>query len=462
MIGWEAEKIAAICGARLLENPHARGDSGPTRAVIDSRQVAPGELFIGLPGERTNGGTYAAQTLQRGAWGVLVQSQHSQELKGSGEGVVLEHPDPLTAMQTLARVWREELQAKVVGITGSTGKTSTKDILFALLDLQRRTVRSPENHNTEIGLALAILAAPADTEILVLEMAMRGPGQIAELTEIAKPDVGIITNIGPVHLEMLGSIEAIAAAKAELIEGLAPGASIILPAGEALLESHLRDDLHTITFGEDGQVRLTERRQDGSVTIEAGNERITLRPSFAQPHNLRNLVAAVAAAQALGITSQGDLEVRFSALRGERLRLADGITVINDCYNANPISMRAAIDDLAQTAPARRVAVLGDMLELGPEELRFHREIAEYAAAQGVDVLVAVGPLAAVMAETFNAEMHTVEDAQAAAQLLTQMLKGNDTVLVKGSRGVGMEHIAAILQASLLTDRPVGGMEPGD
>ena len=301
-----------------------------------------------------------------------------------------------------------------MGITGSTGKTSTKDILAALAATQRRVASSPENRNTEIGLPLAVLAAPAGTEVLVLEMAMRGAGQIAELTAIAEPDVGVIVNVGPVHLELLGTLEAIAAAKAELIAGLAAGSAAVVPVAEPLLDPHLRTDLKTITFGEGADVSLERVLPDGEVLIGAHGREIALRPSFAQAHNLRNLLAAVAAALALGIDPQGSLDVRFSALRGERRELPGGVVVIDDCYNANPMSMRAAIDDLAETAPARRVAVLGDMLELGPEAPRLHREIGLYAAERGVDLLVTVGPLAAEMRSEFAGESYAVADAEPA------------------------------------------------
>jgi UDP-N-acetylmuramoyl-tripeptide--D-alanyl-D-alanine ligase len=340
--------------------------------------------------------------------------------------------------------------SKLVAITGSTGKTSTKDILAGLLSPQVRTVASPENFNTDIGLPLAVLAAPADTEVLIVEMAMRGAGQIAELTAIAEPDVGVIVNIGPAHLEQLGSLQAIAAAKAELIAGLAPGSCIVIPSDEPLLAAHLRADLRTVRFGQGGDVTLKARRPDGEVVIGEGARSIALRPSFRQAHNLDNLLAAVAAARAIGVTPRGRVDVRFSSLRGERLDLSGGVVLINDCYNANPMSMRAAIDELAETSAARRVAVLGDMLELGPDAPRMHGEIAKHAAARGVELLVTVGPLAAEMRESFPGEVHCVNDADAAAALLERLLREGDVVLVKGSRGVGLERVAAVLAA----DRP--------
>jgi UDP-N-acetylmuramoyl-tripeptide--D-alanyl-D-alanine ligase len=458
--GWDAARVAAAAGALLVQQPSQTvAEPGPRRATIDSRAAQAGDLFVGLPGERVDGGRYALRALSAGAWGVLVAPEHARAAVEAGApGVVLEHRDPLAGLQALARAWQRELRAagtKVVAITGSTGKTSTKDILAALLAARPATVAcseqdarglltvaSPDNFNTEIGLPLAVLDAPAGTEALVLEMAMRGPGQIAELTAIAEPDVGVIVNVGPVHLELLGSIEAIAAAKAELIVGLGAGATVVIPAAEPLLNRHLRADVRTVTFGEGGDVELVERRPHGQVLVRHGNDDIELWPSFGQTHNLRNLLAAVAATRALGRTPEGRVQVRFSALRGERLTLPGGVVLIDDCYNANPMSMRAAIDDLAETAPARRVAVLGDMLELGLEELRFHREIGAHAADREIDVLVTVGPLAREMRAAFAGEAHSAPDAAAAAELLGALLREGDTVLVKGSRGVGLELVA--------------------
>jgi UDP-N-acetylmuramoyl-tripeptide--D-alanyl-D-alanine ligase len=476
---WDARRIAATMGARLAAGPAA--DGGPAGVSVDSRALRAGELFVGLRGERTDGGAHAAVALEAGAWGVLVAGEHAHAtlaahgrlLRQAAEtsapgarrpGAVLVSEQPLAALHALARAWREELGergARVVAVTGSTGKTSTKDILAALLGVQgKRVAASPANFNTEVGLPLALLAAPRDSELLVLEMAMRGAGQIAQLTEIARPQVGVIVNVGPAHLELLGSLEAIAAAKAELIAGLEPGCCAVVPVGERLLERHLRADVRTITFGEGGEVRLAARQADGWVVVEHGGERIELRPSFAQAHHLRNLLAAVAAARALGVTPSGELNVRFTAMRGERIELAGGVSVIDDCYNANPMSMRAAIDELVQMAPRRKLAVLGEMLELGVDGPRFHRELGEYASARGVDLVVTVGPLARAIASPsgedardeartgFTGESFHATDAPAAAELLAGLLREGDTVLVKGSRAVGLERVVAARRAA--------------
>ncbi len=232
----------------------------------------------------------------------------------------------------------------------------------------------------------------------------------------------------------------------------------MLPAGEPLLAPHLRPGLRTITFGDGGDVRLRERLPGGRVLIEHDGEPIELQPSFAEAHNLGNLLAAVAAARALGYTPAGRLDVEFSAMRGQRELLAGGVTLIDDCYNANPMSMTAAIDELAESGPGRRVAVLGDMLELGPRAAEMHRALGEHARARGVELLVAVGPLASAIAEGFGGEAVVLADAQAAARRLGELVRDGDTVLVKASRGVGLERAAdAVRAARERQDVPRGG-----
>ena len=271
---------------------------------------------------------------------------------------------------------------------------------------------------------------------------MRGPGQIAELAAIAEPDVGVIVNIGPVHLELLGTIERVAAAKAELIRDLGPDATAVVPAGEPLLEEHLRDDLETITFGPDGDVRL-ESFDGRHAVIHARGERIELELPFDEDYNVANTVAAVAAATALGIKPDGPVEVAFSSLRGEVVELGGGVTVVNDCYNANPMSMRAALEHLAASPADRRIAVLGGMAELGEDGPRFHREIGHLADALGIDILVTVGELALPYAEEFGGDLHQGGDAEEAGALLEEIAGPGDRVLVKGSRSVGLEKVLA-------------------
>jgi UDP-N-acetylmuramoyl-tripeptide--D-alanyl-D-alanine ligase len=431
---WDVERVADAAGAALLR----RAEGSPRRAVIDSREVGPGDLFVGLPGSQVDGGAFAAAALGAGAWGVLVAPDRAVGLPGGG--AVLAADDPLAALGAMARAWRRELGASVIAVTGSVGKTSTKDLTAALVAPHRRVVASHANFNTDIGMPLEILAAPAGTEVLVLEAAMRGFGQIADLAAICEPDVAVITNIGPVHLEQVGSLEGVARAKAELLQGLEGTA--IVPAGEPLLDPYLRPGLTVTRFGDGGDVRL-----DGDVVVARG-ERLDLELGFRARHHRKNALAAVAAALAIGVRPSGRLEAPLAALRGERVTLPGGAVIINDCYNASPLSMRAALDDLAAQAPSgRRIAVLGDMLELGAEELALHREVGGAAAAAGVDVLVTVGPRAVAMLDAFDGESYAVADAAEAAALAGELLESGDLVLVKGSRGVGLEVVAEALAA---------------
>jgi UDP-N-acetylmuramoyl-tripeptide--D-alanyl-D-alanine ligase len=408
--------------------------------VIDSREAGPGDLFVGLPGASADGGEFAQMALNSGAWGAIVASKSAEGLRG---GVVIAVEEPLAGLQRLAREWRRELGAQVIGVTGSTGKTSTKDILAALLRPQLKTHFNRENLNTEIGLPLTILEAERGTEAMVLEMAMRGAGQIADLVAIAEPDVGLIVNVGPVHLELLGTIEAVAAAKAELIRDLGPGAVAVVPAGEPLLEPHLRDDIETVTFGPGGDVRLRSfDAATGRAVIDARGTEVVLTLGYKEPHNVQNTVAAVAAATALGLHPEGSVDVLFSSLRGEVVELDGGVTVVNDCYNANPMSMRAALEHLASTPAERRVAVLGTMAELGPDSDRFHREIGALADRLGIDVLITVGETALPIAEGFaSGERYAVGTPEEAGAMLEELAREGDRVLVKGSRSAGLERV---------------------
>jgi UDP-N-acetylmuramoyl-tripeptide--D-alanyl-D-alanine ligase len=432
--GW----VASAAGGELVAgDPDA---PGPRRAVVDSREAGDGDLFVGLRGERDDGGRFARAALDGGAWGVLVAPEHARDAAAAGRPAIAA-PDPLAALASLARAWRRELGCPVAGITGSTGKTSTKDILAALLRSRWPSAHANrENLNTEIGLPLTILAAERGTEAMVLEMAMRGAGQIAELTAIAEPEVGLIVNVGPVHLELLGTVERVAAAKAELIRDLRPGAACVVPAGEPLLEPHLRDDLDTITFGDGGDVRLLGF-DDGVARIDARGTEVVLELSYAEPHNVLNTVAAVAAATALGVVPSGRVEVSFSSLRGEVVELGGGVTVVNDCYNANPMSMQAALDHLASSPADRRIAVLGTMAELGSDGERFHRDIGRHAAELGLDVLVTVGEPALPYGEAFDGETHAVASPEEARAILEELARPGDRVLIKGSRSAGLERV---------------------
>ena len=445
MIELSPERIAAGAGATIAQQG---GGGRPDRAVIDSRGVCAGDLFFALPGERADGGEFAADALAAGAWGVVVDPARSRLLigEGAGGGWIFAAEDPLAALQGLATAWRRELGCPVVGITGSVGKTSVKDICRAILPM--RVHASRENFNTEIGLPLAVLEAPPETEALVLEMAMRGRGQISELSRIAEPDVGAITNIGPVHLELLGTMEAIAEAKAEILGGLRESGRAVIPEDEEALEPHLHESLVTITFGPGGDVFCRSYDSDGrsiDAVIGTPDGEQTFRFPFGELHNLQNALAAIAIGTALEAPidrmSQRAPGITFSRLRGELVELPGEILLVNDCYNANPVSMRAALEHLASLeANGRHVAVLGEMLELGPNAEEYHREVGAHARQLGVGPIVGVGELGRDYAPDAWAP-----DAEAATPLADAMVEPGDVVLVKGSRGVGLEVVAEAL-----------------
>jgi UDP-N-acetylmuramoyl-tripeptide--D-alanyl-D-alanine ligase len=438
-VNLSAEQISLALGAEIV----AEGGAGsPERGEIDSRHAGPGSLFFGLRGESVDGGEFAASAIAAGAWGVVIGRERAAGVEGAWVFAVEE---PLAALQGLARAWRRSLGARVVGVTGSVGKTSVKDIARALLP--GRVHANRENLNTEIGLPLTVLEAPAGTDLLVLEMAMRGPGQIAELGAIAEPEVAVITNVGPVHVELLGSVEAIAAAKAEILTALPADGTAIVPADAGELEQHLGAAPRLLRFGPGGDVEAGEQRVEEGVTealivTPAGSQRFHF--PFTEAHNLTNALAAVALGVALGapLSEMADraASIGFSRFRGERLELGDGIVLVNDCYNANPVSMRAALDHLGTLGAERTVAVLGEMAELGPGAAAFHREVGEHARAQGVDLLIGVGE----PARDYDPD-ELVASPQDAAELLAARLERGDAVLVKGSRSAGLEAVAETL-----------------
>ena len=443
MISQKGDWIALAAGAEVLREG---GEGGPERAEIDSRSVDEGDLFVGLPGENVDGGRFAPGALEAGAWGVLVAPDRAEEAlraDDGGSGWILAARSPLDSLQSLARSWRSELGARVLGITGSTGKTTVKDICRTILPAEVHA--SPENFNTEIGLPLAVLSAPEETEVLVLEMGMRGVGQIAELAAIASPDVAVITNVGPVHIELLGSVEAIAAAKAEIIDGLRPGGTAVVPSEASLLEPHLGRAPKLLRFGPGGDVEstwvLAEDGETDAIVRTPGGEQAFNFP-FVEAHNLENALAAIAAGIALGYPPEEMAALApgivFSRLRGELVELPENAILINDSYNANPISMRAALDHLSSLdVSGRRLAVLGEMRELGPEAGSYHREIGEHARKVGVDLIIGVGDLASEYVPD-----EQVADADAAADALRDAIGPGDAVLVKGSRAIGLERVA--------------------
>jgi UDP-N-acetylmuramoyl-tripeptide--D-alanyl-D-alanine ligase len=377
---------------KLIARPWADEVTG---MQVDSRRIEEGDLFVAVGG----GEDFIEHALARGASAALVPS------------------DEFAALAAIAGAVRDRSRARVVGITGSTGKTSTKDILFALCAPHRRTIANEGNYNTEIGVPLTICRIEEDTELCISELGMRGPGQIAWLASFVRPDIGVITNIGPAHLEFLGSIENIARAKAELIEALPPG-GIAVVADEPLLEPYLtRSD-------------LTVKRVDTTAALP-------FETSYTSQHQLENTRTAIAVAEALDIPLPETLDVEFSKFREEERALpGDGI-LLNDCYNANPVSMRAALEHfVVRAGDRRRVAVLGDMLELGPAAPEYHREIRDLVRELGIEQVIAVGELAREYGGNW------VATAPEAAERLRAELRPGDAVLVKGSLGVGLAVVA--------------------
>jgi UDP-N-acetylmuramoyl-tripeptide--D-alanyl-D-alanine ligase len=424
-------EVAAVAPGKLEA---AEGADRVTGVKIDSRRVQAGDLFVAVG----RGVEFTRDALARGAAAALIPE------------------DAFRALAALARTVRERSSARAVGVTGSIAKTSTKDILGALCRPHRRTVVAEGSQNNEIGLPLTLCRIEEDTQIVILEMGMRGLGQIAALCETARPDVGVITKIGPVHLELLGTIERVAEAKAELVHALPPGGTAVVPAGDAHLEPYLnRDDVELIRFGTGGDIQLksfTPSRDESDLEIEAFGRTLTLTFSFASRYNATNALAALAAYHALGLpldeAYRGAANVKLSRWRGEETPLPGDGLLINDAYNANPLSMSAALEHLAERAgPRRKVAVLGDMAELGPGGPAYHREVGAVAARMGITALVAIGPLARGFLEGARGVPETrwaptVEEGLVA---LRSLLRPGDCVLVKGSRAMGLEAIADAL-----------------
>jgi UDP-N-acetylmuramoyl-tripeptide--D-alanyl-D-alanine ligase len=424
------EDVRAAGRGELALAPAVERFSG---VEIDSRRCGPGDLFVAIGGGRE----FVADALARGAAGAFVPE------------------DPYAALAALGGLMRSRSEAAVVAVTGATGKTSTKDILAALCRPHLRTVAAEASHNNEIGLPLTLTRIDRDTEVAVVELAMRGLGQIAQLAAIARPVIGLVTGVGPVHLELVGSVERVAEAKGELLAALPPGGTAIVPADERLLEPYLRGDLQTITFGEGGDVRLLAFRADGresELEVDVFGEQATIRFNVASRHNADNAVAALAAYRALGLpldrAQEGARDVVLSRWREEEHELPGDVLLLNDCYNANPMSMRAALAHLRERGAGRRlVAVLGGMAELGAASPAYHREVGEAAGRAGVDVLVTVGELAEgyLQGASAVAERRTVGRPDDAVAMLRDLLRPGDCVLVKGSRAVGLEAVCEAL-----------------
>ena len=406
-----------VSEVRELELGTLDGDGTITGVRIDSRLAGPGDLFVAVG---------------RGA-------EFVGEARAAGAATLVP-ADAFAALAAIAKRVRERSSARVVGITGSTGKTSTKDILAALCSPVVRTIASEASFNNELGVPLTLCRLEPETELLIVEMGMRGFGQIAELCSYVRPDAGVITAIGPAHLERVGDVAGVARAKAELLVALPSGGAAVVPAGVSELEPFLRDDLHVRRVPPLDDVHV--ERDDAGATIRFGGREI--RFNLTARHQLANALTALEAYDLLGLpldrAGEGAAAVEVSRWRGEELPLPGGGLAINDAYNANPDSLRAALRHLRERAgEGRAIAVLGGMAELGDTAGAYHRELAELADSLDVR-LIAVGEIGRLYGAT-----DWVPDADAAVDRLGSLVLPGDTVLVKASRSVGLEGVAPAL-----------------
>jgi UDP-N-acetylmuramoyl-tripeptide--D-alanyl-D-alanine ligase len=454
------QDAAAWCGASLHE---AEGGIRFTGVSTDTRTLQPGQLFVPLAGDRFDGHEYLATARSMGASASLWQCGRPVPADPGIPLVLVE--DTLTALQQLAQRYLDSLGAKVAAVTGSNGKTTTKDLLFSVLKTRFRVHKTEGNFNNHIGLPLTILRAPADTEVFVLEMGMSGFGEISLLSRLARPDLAVITNIGEAHLLQLGSRRNIARAKLEIAVGLRPGGVMIINGDEPLLQElagmALPEGAELITFGETETNRYSVSGIDVSAdrtgfTVRTGSVDARYEIPIPGKHNAVNALAAIAAGSVLGMTreeiAEGLQGTKLTGMRIERTAAANGAVVLNDAYNASPTSVRAALRLLEglNGYGAKRL-VLGDMLELGPEEADFHAEIGSSLSPATADYVYLFGPLSARTAEAAQAVMPAgavrhFADKRELEQTLARELSPDDLVLVKASRGMKLEEIVSALQ----------------
>ena len=461
MLTASVDTVISAVGGELLSGSPSKVISD---VCIDSRCVKPGCMFVALPGEHADGHDFLAAAMDAGARLIVVSRTAEQlvellEVAERRDVAVVRVDDALRAVQDLAKYHRSRLHCEVLGITGSTGKTGTKDFVMAVLSAGKRVVGTQDNRNNELGVPLTVLAANADTEVLVVEMGMRGVGQITQLCAVAQPTLGLLTNVGTSHIELLGSEDAVAEAKGELVRCLPRTGAAFLNGDDEYSARIAVTTVAAVTFyglSDMCSVRAEsiELNADScaSFTLVAGpaSARVTL--PVPGRHNVYNALAAAAVALhvgvSLGVIAEKLGSARMSAMRMQVINGANGVTVVNDAYNANPASMRAAVDTLAaMAAQGKRVAVLGDMAELGSLTELAHFRIGEAVARLGIDELVTVGPRARRIAEGALAErmpaarVHTCETIEQAAKALDALVSAGDVVLVKASRVMGLEVV---------------------
>ena len=427
----------------------------------DTRSLKPGELFFALRGPTHDGNSFAREASDKGAAGIVLCAAAGHvppEVALVGRDVpVLLHPDPRAMLADLARWHRARLPARVIGVTGSCGKTTTKNILVELLGSRMTTIGSPNSFNNDIGVPLTLFLADDATEALVVEIGTNGPGEIAHLSSIALPDAGIVTTVGAAHLEGLGSIEGVAVEKSALVESIPADGFVVLNADNPWTRSmRRRARCRVLTFSLEGEGDLDAREvwfHPGGTTFRLDGREIT--SPLLGLHNVQNLLAALAACRGLGLEIDEVLPAvsRLRAGRGRLDRIQCGrYTLIDDSYNANPESARASVRTLAGLhGHSRRVLVLGDMLELGPLAPELHHEIGVEAAKCGIDLLVLVGELTRATAAGALSEglaphrvLH-VADTDEAIVSVPRLLETGDVVLVKGSRRTGLDRLVKAL-----------------
>lgn len=426
---------------------------------IDSRTVREGELFVAIRGDRFDGHDFVAAAIGKGAWGAIVGRNSFGDVPRAASGLrnVLSVNDPLESLQEMSRLHRQRHEVPFVGITGSNGKTTTKEMTAGILGLAGAILKNEGNLNNHIGVPLTLLRMERTHRAAVIEMGMSAAGEITLLTRLADPTVGVITNIGPAHLEFLGNTDNVARAKGELLEAMDQGGTAVLNADDRYFETLRKRFPGTVrSFGiekpADVSARDIRQERDATVfTIVVPGSSAAVRLQSVGRHNVLNALAAAAAAMAAGAkledVTDGLDRFRPLSMRSE-LRTIKGRTVLADCYNANPDSTRAALETLALLkGGGRTVAVLGDMLELGDVAVQAHREIGAAAARLGIDVLIAAGGFARFLAEGARqggldaGNVFEAETAVDAARLLREHSRAGDTVLVKGSRGMRMETV---------------------
>ena len=434
--------------------------------TIDTRTLRPGELYFAIKGQRFDGADFASAALGAGAGGVVVPRGRGSQLGGVESGVVLEVDDTVAALQVLAHRVRRESGATVVAITGSAGKTTTKEVTAEFLETRYRVVRNRGNFNNHIGLPLSLIELTARPDVAVVELGMNHAGEIRTLIGIAEPDVRVWTNVGDAHLEFFASIEDLADAKAEILEGATASSVLVCNADDDRIRSRATAFAgRVITFGMERPATVhASAIVDGGVDgmaaqVSTPHGVVDVKTPLVGRANLANVLAAMAVALELGISRSQIAEtarrIRPAAHRGEVLRLSKGITVIDDSYNANPTATRKALDLLSTANAARRIAVIGEMLELGERSIALHEQVGR-AAHGRTDVLVAVGgePAAALARAARDAGMPRdvvshFPTIDAATEPVLGLLRAGDLVLVKGSRGVRTDRIVDRLKAEL-------------